>query len=105
MERFATDFNVVKHSNLEYPLDYFSLTNDENEQYDNARLSESWISMGEADINGDRGHYDCYSYVLYRPDCSIFDSIRKLTLMEYIYRKLEMFNMNIDEHIEDQTAE
>ena len=26
MERFATDFNVVKHSNLEYPLDYFSLT-------------------------------------------------------------------------------
>lgn len=67
--------------------------NDENEQYDNARLSESWISMGEADINGDRGHYDCYSYVLYRPDCSIFDSIRKLTLMEYIYRKLEMFTL------------
>ena len=26
MERFATDFNVVKHSNLEYSLDYFSLT-------------------------------------------------------------------------------
>jgi hypothetical protein len=26
LERFATDFNVVKHSNLEYPLDYFSLT-------------------------------------------------------------------------------
>ena len=29
MERFATDLNVVKHSNLEYPLDYFSLTKNE----------------------------------------------------------------------------
>ena len=27
MERFATGFDVVKHSCLEYPLDYFSLTN------------------------------------------------------------------------------
>ena len=77
---------------------------DESCQYDSALLNERWIGMGECNMDSNGNDYKCYSYVLYKTDCSNFDRIKNMTLLEHIYRQLEMFNMDLGGHMETKVT-
>ena len=51
MERFATGFDVVKHSYLEYPLDYFSLTFYLNSRFSNICTTKTTFAPKKAKNN------------------------------------------------------
>ena len=66
--------------------------------------SQEWGFSNSASWVDDDGAYEndvCYSYVLYPPDRKDKEAIREYTLMEYLYRKIEMFDMDIVGRVSD----
>lgn len=66
--------------------------------------SQEWGHSNTASWTDDDGAYEndvCYSYVLYPPDRKNKDEIREYTLLQYLYQKIEMFDMDISGRVSD----